>query len=137
MKHYMFEKTKHLFAFIVYSLLPLIGGGWVGVSCADYNDYNSVPEVSGGDQPGANKTLWENISNDPQLIKFMNLTRQCNFIDVLNSPRFYTVWAPVDDAISEVEYNQLMASDSATIVKQFMQQHMTEYNHPVSASLSP
>ena len=135
MKHYMFEKTKHLFAFIVYSLLPLIGGGWVGVSCADYNDYNSVPEVSGGDQPGANKTLWENISNDPQLIKFMNLTRQCNFIDVLNSPRFYTVWAPVDDAISEVEYNQLMASDSATIVKQFMQQHMTEYNHPVSASL--
>ena len=87
-------------------------------SCADYDDYNSVPEVSGGDQPGANKTLWENISNDGQLTKFMNLTRQCNFTEVLNSPRFYTIWAPVDDAISETEYNRLMNSDSATIVKQ-------------------
>ena len=104
-------------------------------SCADYDDYNSVPEVSGGDQPGANKTLWENISNDGQLTKFMNLTRQCNFTEVLNSPRFYTIWAPVDDAISETEYNRLMNSDSATIVKQFMQQHMTEYNYPVSAKL--
>ena len=104
-------------------------------SCADYDDYNSVPEVSGGDQPGANKTLWENISDDPQLTKFVDLIRQCNFTEVLNSPRFYTVWAPVDDAISETDYKRLMDSDSATIVKQFLQHHMTEYNHPVSAAL--
>ena len=28
-----------------------------------------------------------------------------------------------------------MASDSATIVKQFMQQHITKYNYPVSGAL--
>ena len=102
-------------------------------SCADYNDYNSVP--SAGDMPGANNTLWENISTDTQLTKFASLAKKCNFSEVLNSPRFYTLWAPVDNAISDAEYNQLMASDSATIVKQFMQQHMTEYNYPVSEAL--
>ena len=102
-------------------------------ACADYNDYNSVP--SAGDLPGANNTLWENISSDAQLTKFSNLAKKCNFSEVLNSPRFYTVWAPVDNAFSDTEYARLMASDSATIVKQFMQQHMTEYNYPISAAL--
>ena len=45
MKHYMFEKTKHLFAFIVYSLLPLIGGGWVGVSCSDMLEADSSRQL--------------------------------------------------------------------------------------------
>ena len=102
-------------------------------SCTDYSDYNTAPV---DDQlPGANNTLWENIVNDQQLTKFAALARQCNFSETLNSPRFYTVWAPVDNAISDDEYNRLMASDSATIVKQFMQQHITQYNYPVSAAL--
>ena len=100
-------------------------------SCTDYDDYNSVPVDA---RPGANNTLWENISSDQQLTKFAALARKCNFSEALNSPRFYTVWAPVDNAISDDEYNRLMASDSATIVKQFMQQHITEYNYQVSAA---
>ena len=102
-------------------------------SCTDYSDYNSVP--SAGDQPSAGKTLWENISGDQQLTKFAALAQKSKFSEALNSPRFYTVWAPVDAAISDAEYNRLMASDSATIVRQFMQQHMTEYNYPVSSAL--
>ena len=35
MKKYIKDKTKSLFRFVVYFLLPLIGGGWVGVSCSD------------------------------------------------------------------------------------------------------
>lgn len=102
-------------------------------SCTDYSDYNTVPVDE--QLPGANNTLWENIVNDQQLTKFAALARQCKFSEALNSPRFYTVWAPVDNAISDDEYNRLMASDSATIVKQFIQQHITEYNYPVSAAL--
>ena len=64
MKHLICNKTKELLRFMVYILLPLTGGGWVGVSCSDYDDYNTVPGVFGGDQTGANNTLWENISND-------------------------------------------------------------------------
>ena len=113
-----------LFSFLLPSFLS---------SCSDYSDYNSVP--SAGDAPGANSTLWENISNDSQLTKFTALARKCNFSEVLNSARFYTVWAPIDAAISDAEYIRLMACDSATIVRQFMQQHMTEYNYPISAAL--
>lgn len=102
-------------------------------SCTDYSDYNKVP--SAGNAAGANQTLWENIASDPQLTKFAELARKSNYVNVLNSPRFYTLWAPVDASFSNEDYNALMASDSATIVKQFMQQHMTEYNYPVSASL--
>lgn len=114
-------------------LLPL--SSFLLSSCTDYDDYNTVPEVFGGDQTGANNTLWENISNDQQLTRFADLARKCNFSEVLNSPRFYTVWAPINDAISDAEYNRLMASDSATVLKQFMQQHITEYNYLVSAAL--
>ena len=99
-------------------------------SCTDYSDYNTVP--SAGDLPSANNTLWENISSDQQLTKFTALANKCNFSAALNSPRFYTVWAPTDDEFDNAEYNRLMASDSVTIVKQFMQQHITEYNYPVS-----
>ena len=104
----------------------------VTASCTDYSDYNTVPSDA---QASANKTLWENITDDQQLTKFAAIARQCNFSETLNSPRFFTVWAPVDAVISDAEYQRLMASDSATIVKQFMQQHITEYNHPVSANL--
>ncbi len=103
------------------------------VSCTDYSDYNTVP--SAGDQPSAGKTLWENISSDPQLTKFAALAQKSKFSETLNSPRFFTLWAPVDGSFNDVEYNRLMASDSATIVKQFMQQHMTEYNYPISSAL--
>lgn len=116
----------------VFSYLLLLTS-YLFTSCSDYSDYNSVP--SAGDQPSAGITLWENISSDPQLTKFAALAQQCKFSEALNSPRFYTVWAPVDAAISEAEYSRLRASDSATIVKQFMQQHITEYNYPISAAL--
>ena len=110
-----------------------VGGGFLLTSCSDYSDYNSVP--SAGDQPSAGQTLWENIAGDPQLTKFAALAQKSKFSEALNSPRFYTVWAPVDAAFSEAEYSRLMGSDSATIVKQFMQQHTTEYNYPVSSAL--
>ncbi len=117
--------------FCALTSLPLGGLGWALTSCSDYDDYNTVPEDA---LPGANKTLWENISSDPQLTKFAALAQKSKFTEALKSPRFYTVWAPVDGAVSDVEFQRLMGSDSATIVKQFMQQHITEYNYPVSAA---
>ena len=35
MKQIIINKTKELLRFMVYILLPLAGGGWVGVSCVD------------------------------------------------------------------------------------------------------
>lgn len=121
--------TKNIKNHLVACLLCC--GGAVVVSCTDYDDYNTAPEDA---LPAANRTLWENIASDQQLTKFAALAQKCNFSEALNSPRFYTVWAPVDGSISDAEYQRLMASDSTTIVKQFMQHHVTEYNYPVSAA---
>lgn len=101
-------------------------------SCSDYSDYNTVPVSQ---QTSSDQTLWQNISSDPQLTKFATLAKQCNFSEALNSPRFYTVWAPTDDVIDAEEYDRLLASDSATVLKEFIQQHITEYNYPVSSAL--
>ncbi|MDE6807485.1 MAG: hypothetical protein K2I98_03375, partial [Prevotella sp.] len=57
------------------------------VSCTDYSDYNTVPTVFVENQPGANNTLWENISSDQQLTKFAALASKCNFSEALNSSR--------------------------------------------------
>ena len=122
--------TKNMKNYLVACLLCC--GGAAVTSCTDYSDYNTAPADA---QPGANLTLWENIAADSQLSKFKALAQKSKFSEALSSPRFYTVWAPIDAAIPDDEYNRLMASDSATIVKQFMQQHITEYNYPVSAAL--
>ena len=87
--------------FCALTSLPLGGLGWALSSCSDYDDYNSVPTDA---LPGANKTLWENISSDQQLTRFAALAQKSKFSEALNSPRFYTVWAPVDGAIDEAEY---------------------------------
>lgn len=102
-------------------------------SCTDYSDYNSEPET--GAALGADKTLWENISTDRQLTKFAALAEKSKFSEVLNSPRFYTLWAPVDDAIGEADYQRLMNSTDEEIQKYFMQQHLTEYNYRISPAL--
>lgn len=41
MKKYICDKITSLFRFTVYSLLPLAGGGWVGVSCSNLMDTDS------------------------------------------------------------------------------------------------
>ena len=45
MKKYMIKKTKQLLAFVVYTLLPLTGGAWVGVSCSDMFETESDRQV--------------------------------------------------------------------------------------------
>ena len=122
--------TKNIKNYLVACLLCY--GGAAVISCTDYDDYNTVPTDA---QASANKTLWENIAGDQQLTKFAALAQKSKFSEALSSPRFYTVWAPVDGAFDEAEYQRLMGSDSATIVKQFMHHHITEYNYPVSAAL--
>ncbi len=45
MKKYIIEKSKQLFAFVAYILLPLAGGGWVGVSCSDMFETDSDRQI--------------------------------------------------------------------------------------------
>jgi hypothetical protein len=41
MRQQIYDQLRRSFRFVVYSLLPLAGGGWVGVSCSDLLDTTS------------------------------------------------------------------------------------------------
>ena len=52
MKDYIYNKTKELLRFVVYILLPLTGGGWMGVSCSDMLEADSSRQLF---EPGLNE----------------------------------------------------------------------------------
>ena len=39
------DKIRRVFRFTIYTLLPLVGGGWVGVSCSDFLEIPSRSEI--------------------------------------------------------------------------------------------
>ena len=95
-------------------------------SCSDFSDYNDTP-VS--DVHQAERTLWENISQNDQLSDFATLVKKAGFDDELSQPHYYTVWAPLNGTY---DASSLMSADSATVLYQFVKSHIAEYNHSVS-----
>ncbi len=45
MRHKRYEKIRKCFRRFVYTLLPLLGGGWVGVGCSDFLDILPMNDV--------------------------------------------------------------------------------------------
>ena len=45
MKSDIYNKMRRLYRFTVYSLLPLAGGGWMGVSCSDFLEIKPQSEI--------------------------------------------------------------------------------------------
>lgn len=45
MKQQTYNKIRRAFRFTVYSLLPLIGGGWLGTSCSDFLEIKPQNEI--------------------------------------------------------------------------------------------
>jgi len=45
MKQKIGDKMKGMFRFMVYSLLPIIGGGWIGTSCSDFLEIKPQNEI--------------------------------------------------------------------------------------------
>lgn len=99
-------------------------------SCSDYSDYNTVPEDA---LPTANKTLWQNISENEQLKGFAAIVEKVGYANVLNSSRFYTLWAPVDGTY---DAQAVLAKDSASIVREFLKHHMADYNYLVTGDVN-
>lgn len=95
-------------------------------SCSDFSDYNDTP-VS--DVQQAERTLWDNISQNDQLSDFATLVKKAGFDDELSQPHYYTVWAPLNGTY---DASSLMSADSATVLYQFVKSHIAEYNHSVS-----
>ena len=99
------------------------------VSCSDFSDYNTVAGESDG---GAGMSLWKNIQGNTNLSKFAEIIKKAEFDSNLDSPRFYTVFAPKDGTYNA---DSVLELDDAVILKEFVKQHIVEYNHPVNSSI--
>lgn len=100
------------------------------IACSDFNDYNEVPvdQVATG-----NQTLWDNISQNPQLKDFAALVKRTGFDAKLKEARAYTVWAPADGTYNLSDYEQM--SDSL-LLAHFVKNHVAEYVHGASGPVS-
>ncbi len=129
MKKYIIEKSKQLFAFVAYILIPLAGGGWVGVSCSDWDDHfdanTSVMESQ-------NTTLWKNIEKSSNLTQFAEILRKTGYDQRLDASQTYTVWAPEDDTF---DYQTLLSYGNERLVKEFVENHIARNNYPASGEI--
>lgn len=142
MKKTLYEKVKGLLRFTMYLLLPLAGGGWVGVSCTDTWDdhYEGQATAKYG---MSDNTLWQAIKDNPQLSNFASVVEACNFDRTLNSAQVLTVFAPTNDCLSKEQAQELIAryrteknngtlEEDNTVMKEFIQNHVALFNFSIS-----
>ena len=107
-------------------------------SCTD--EWNEHYEAMSSDAG----TLWEAIQSQSNLSNFAKVVKACGYDAVLNGSQNFSVFAPTDDVFSSVEADSLIAafkaqnavgtrSDENTVVRQFLQNHIALYKHPVSS----
>lgn len=107
----------------------MAAGMLAATSCTDFADYNETPV----DQtPAGNQTLWENISQNPQLSDFAALVQQSGYDATLNTSRSLTVWAPVNGSFNVADYQGLNRED---LLNQFVKGHIAEYGHAASGKI--
>lgn len=131
------SKIRNFFRFAVCSLLPIIGGGWVGVSCSDNWDdhYTEDQQLKG--------TLWTAMQQNSQLSNFCRVLQATGYDARLASSQMFTVFAPTNDNFSTAEAETLISryqreKDAGTrdadnqVIRQFVQNHIALYNKSVS-----
>lgn len=98
----------------------------------------------------ATKTLWEQITSNPDLSRFAEIAKRTKFYrdekhpistysyaDVLQSGQVNTVWAPENSAISDEEYQRLLdlaETNGYILQQQFIGNHIALWRHPFSGS---
>jgi hypothetical protein len=85
------------------------------------------------------KTLWQNISENNNLSKFAEIVEKVGFKSNLDAPTFYTLFAPQDGTYNADSVLQILESglpeDTAIVLKEFVKQHIVEFNHPINGSV--
>ena len=106
-------------------------------ACTDTWDSHYAPKA----ELNATETLWELIEADPELSKFAEFAKATGYDEVLSQNRFYTVWAPVNDAeffVGKENLNFAELSDSMLNVYkfEFVENHIADYNHTATGTMT-
>ncbi len=104
-------------------MMIVAGGLLAATSCSDFSDYNTVPEAN---NPAADKTLWENISENKDLSDFATVLKRVGYDKVLSESHTYTVWAPVNGSFNT---DSLSRVSDAKVEREFIMNHIADYAH--------
>ena len=77
--------------------------------------------------------MWENIEQNPQLSDFEELIKKAGFDDELQGSPYYTVWAPLNGTFDKSIFADM---DQAALLKNFVYNHVADYNHPISGDIN-
>ena len=108
------------------------------VSCTD--DWNTHYDASTNDSG----TLWQAIKADGSMTNFARVLQATGYDVLLDGSQTYTVFAPTDAALSATQADSLIAeykqqeaagtrTNDNTVVRQFLQNHIALFRHPVSS----
>lgn len=105
-------------------------------SCSDFSDYNTAPDDFGAT---SSKTLWQNLSENSNLSKFAEIVEKSGFKSNLDVPTYYTLFAPLNGTYNADSVLQILESglteDTARVLKEFVKQHIVQYNYPVNGAV--
>lgn len=104
-------------------MMMVAGGLLAAASCSDYDDFNTVPAMA---DPAAEKTLWENISENPELKDFAAVLQRLGYDKVLDESHTYTVWAPVNGSF---DMDSLSRVSDEKVEKEFLKNMIANYAH--------
>lgn len=121
--------------FIICSLLFSVS------ACTDkWDDHYDASSVDNG-------TLWQAIAANPQLSNFARVAKACGYDEKLSGSQTFSVFAPTNDSFTAREADSLISvcqqqmashvrTNDNTVVRQFVQNHIAPYRHPVSSLTS-
>jgi hypothetical protein len=114
------KKMRYLFAPVVLTLC------FTGLtSCSDKDEHYDVSgEVSG------RISLWEMISQQPEISTFASLLQRYSYDSILSGEDVYTVWAPQNDALADID-----PEDSLAVTRMIIT-HIARASHPATGSIS-
>jgi len=108
------------------------------ISCSDdWNDHYDASTQSNG-------TVWQAIASQSDLSNFARVAKAAGYDQLLSGSQTFTVFAPTDAALTSAQADDLVSdyqrqqaagvrSDDNTVVRQFLQNHIALYRHPVSS----
>jgi len=113
----MKNKKKNL----IYAGLAVFTAFICAVSCTDRADYYKTSEEVSG-----RITLWELISQQPELSTFAALLKKVSYDRILSGNQVYTVWAPENEALTGIDPNDTVAA------LRVVTNHIARYASPTS-----
>ena len=124
-----------------------MGKAWLGLaalalplaSCSDWDDHY---DPSTGDE-GSKTTLWQAISSQSELSNFARVLKGCDYDRNLSGSQTYTVFALTNDGLTADQADSLVSAyqeqknkgvrdNDNTVIRQFVQNHISLFTQPVS-----